>query len=369
MLRKLFHSPLFWGMNLWLALVSQAQAVAIADVPNQEEILPLFGEACERVKNQETISSIRMRATDKATFEAVKNLGEVASLQKQYNDHDFNVLIYKIVDNYVEDLGVQTTQQDDQKICVEITGFVTSDNISAALDELKNELSEEDENQNLQDLSTQDIASQNFAQEADMQTNHPVVSSQQTSSETEQTLSSSSQEVEPMVAPKLPAAKLVYIAPLEFFNNTTSKEYVKILTRVFDNNAYFQLTDDEKTAGYVIYSKVLRAKVDAINSNTNRMQMVVSVEVKNKIDGSSAIEHQNRFILFNSSDDEQKVAAGLMQKLLTKAGKYVLAKVERMAQIEAEKNGEISEALITPKNSNLVPLQDVAKQNVSAREN
>ena len=90
---------------------------------------------------------------------------------------------------------------------------------------------------------------------------------------------------------------------------------------MFDQNAYFQLTEDRAKADLVIYSKVLRAKVDAINSNTNRLQMVVSVEVKNLADDSSYIEHQNRFILFKSSEDEQKVAAGLMQKLLTKAGK------------------------------------------------
>lgn len=343
---------------MWWAFLPTANADVVPDNQQLDDIQTLFGEACERVKSQETISSIRMRATDKATFDAVKNLEVISSLQKQYDEHDLNVLVYKIVDNYVEDLGVQTTQQNAQKICVEITGYVNAKNITAAMEELKSEqetasVAEVVDEQNLSDV-------ENVSQAPNIP--QTTSSSEKLLSETEKfaTQTNASQ------AQNIPASQLLYIAPLEFFNNTSSKEYVKILDRVFDNNAYFQLTTDENSAGYIISSKVLRAKVDAINSNTNRMQMVVSVEVKNKMDGSSAIEHQNRFILFNSTEDEQKVAANLMQKLLTKAAKLILNKVEKMARVQAEKNGEISDAFITPKEVSPIPLPDVAKSVVSS---
>lgn len=359
MKQKLFLKQVLLGLNLGVAFVPSAYAETMPDENYSEEIQTLFGQACERVKPQETISSIRMRATDKATFEAVKNLEAVTSLQNQYDDHDLNVLVYKIVDNYVEDLGVQTTEQNAQKICVEITGYVSADNISAALNELKNEQTNASETEatNIQPLAEE------TNEEPSVQVAQSLPQVAPVADENVQPVEKKAQEpakTNVTLTPKAPSAKLLYIAPLEFFNNTYSKEYVKILNRIFDNNAYYQITEDENAAGYVIYSKVLRAKVDAINSNTNRMQMVVSVEVKNKMDGSSAIEHQNRFILFNSNEDEQKVAANLMQKLLTKASKLILNKVERMARIQAEKNGENS-TFIPPKEINPDPLPSAEK--------
>lgn len=355
MVRKPFLKNFFYGFGLWVAFLLPAYAETVSEENNSEDIQTLFGQACERIKPQETISSIRMRATDKATFDAVKSLENISSLQQDFNNHDLNVLTYKIVDNYVEDLAVQTTEQNAQKICVEITGYVSSNNIALALNELKNELQTNNESQDFSSANISDEQTDTTPSE-----NLPNVSNQDNLSS--QTLSipqeASSSENYEQTQPKQ-NVQLLYIAPLQFFNNTSSKEYVKILERIFNDNAYFQLTDDETNADYIIYSKVLRAKVDAINSDTNRMQMVVSVEVKNKIDGSSAIEHQNRFILFKSSDNEQKVAANLMQKLLTKASKLILNKVERMAQRQAEKDGKDDSAFITPKEVSPTPLPDV----------
>lgn len=356
MKQKLFLKQIILGLNLGLAFLPSAYAEIVPSEAYSEEIQTLFGHACERVKPQETISTIRMRATDKATFEAVKNLEAITSLQKQYDGHNFNVLIYKIVDNYVEDLGVQTTEQNAQKICVEITGYVSSNNISAALNELKKEYanSSDDEISKAQPIA-ETTESTTLAQSSSSDISVAKEKIQQDKNAGQKSMQTN------IVEPKVPSSKLLYIAPLEFFNNTYSKEYVKILNHIFDNNAYYQITEEEDTAGYVIYSKVLRAKVDAINSDTKRMQMVVSVEVKNKIDGSSAIEHQNRFILFNSKENEQKVAADLMQKLLIKASKLILNKVERMARIQAEKNGENSATFIPPKEINPTPLLSAEK--------
>ena len=375
---SLFHICWFWGTCL--VICTAARAETLPEAPQTQEMQTLFGEACERVKPQETISSIRMRATDKATFEAVKNLDYITNLQNKYDDHDLNVLIYKIVDNYVEDLGVQTTQQDDAKICVEVTGYVTTENIFAALDEMQNEHSATAETQTaepaldttessvqtevepLSNPTAADDASSVSDDASSAADNAPAFAA-----EGAYPSESVAQETQASVKTNLPASRLLYIAPLEFYNHTQSKEYVKILNRVFEHNAYFELTDDENAAGYVIISKVLRAKVDALNRDTNRMQMVVSVEVKNKLDGSSAIEHQNRFILFKSTDDEQKVAAGLMQKLLTKAAKLILNKTERMAQVQAEKNGDAPTAFITPKEAaSSAPWPDALKPDAVA---
>ena len=359
---KLRYKQILFSAAIFFESLFALHSQALAQTTNTEDILTLFGQACERVKPQETIASIRLRATDKATFDAIKNLDNISALSSQYSDHDLNVLIYKIVDNYVEDLAVQTTQQNEQKICIEITGYVNAANISVAAEELKNELLDNVHATN--EPANDDALSEEKNSDVSIHAEPEVI--------TQDTAASEENSVSPQTSETLSSQKLsqlVYIAPLQFFNNTSSSEYTKILKRMFDNNAYFKLTDDESSAQYIIYPKVLRAKVDAINSNTNRMQMVVSVEVKNIAEKSSAIEHQNRFILFSSTDDEQKVAAGLMQKLLTKAGKLILNKVERMAQIQAEKNGEISDAFITPKNSSLIPSPDVEKSGVLSIQN
>ena len=88
---------------------------------------------------------------------------------------------------------------------------------------------------------------------------------------------------------------------------------------MFVKSDYFYITDNPELADFIINSKILRAKVDPVNSNTNRLQMVVSVESENTDNKEKETEHQNRFVLFNSADNEQKVAAKLMKQLLEKA--------------------------------------------------
>ena len=137
--------------------------------------------------------------------------------------------------------------------------------------------------------------------------------------------------------------KLLYIAPVEFYNNTTSESHTQSIRELFADNPDFYITDKEDLADYVVRSKVLRAKVDPINSNTNRLQMVLAMGVKIKDSGTTSVEHQNRFILFSSEEDEQKVAADLMKKLFKKASEPILNKIENDIRKKSD-NG----SLITP---------------------
>lgn len=336
----------------FLVTFSCGAAESISSAPiDSEEVFSLSGAACERIKPQETISSIRLRATDKATFNAVQNLEDIKNLQNSLDSHDLNVLIYDVVDNFVEDLAVQTTQQNNQKICVQISGFVTKNNLTFAQENLKSE--------NIQTSSEDFIPQQN--NETPLSTSEPI---QENDNEEELSSPEISQEQLPSSQTEsMPVSKndkYLYIAPLEFFNNTKSEAYAQMLTHVFENNPYFNTTNDVNEADYIIYPKVLRAKVDAVNENTNRMQMVLSVEVKFMDDNSSAIEHQNQFILFSSSDDEQKVAARLMKKLLNKAGKTILNKVEKHAASTSQ-NLESAD-FITPDSSNPTPSPYAQKQ-------
>lgn len=51
------------------------------------------------------------------------------------NEHDYNVLVYNLVDNAVEDLAVRTTKQDAEELCVEAEGYIHPDSILQAMAE------------------------------------------------------------------------------------------------------------------------------------------------------------------------------------------------------------------------------------------
>lgn len=324
--------------TLSFTAVAESLASPIVDSSSlDEDVAAIYGSACEKIKAQEPKSSIRLRATDKASFDAVKNLPDLANFKTKANEHDFNVLVYNVVDNYVEDLAVRTTRQDDKEICVEVTGYVKKKDIAHAV--VQNQVAEneapkdlaDDEKESLPDMTEEEIPQQ--AKPVNLKPE--TFSEPQVGRESLKTIDDRVQK------------PLLYIAPVEFFNNTTSDSHKQILKEVFDDNDYYYLTDNKETADYLINSKVMRAKVDPINSNTNRLQMVISVGVEFADSGASTVEHQNRFILFSSSDDEQEVAAKLMRKLLKKAGELILNKVEMNARKKA--GDDNLPKIITPK--------------------
>jgi len=122
---------------------------------------------------------------------------------------------------------------------------------------------------------------------------------------------------------------LIYVAPVEFTNNTHSSKPIDVIKNLFDNEEAYTILEHPDGADYTISSKVLKAKIDQINAQTRRLQMVVSAELKIKDADGSIADHQNRFVLFNSDENEQEVAMNLLRKLLFKSGKKLFARVEQ----------------------------------------
>lgn len=315
-------------------------ALAVDSSSLDDDAAALYGAACEKIKPQEAKSSVRLRATDKASFEAVKNLSELDAFKSKSGEHDFNVLVYNIVDNYVEDLAVRTTKQNESEICVEVTGFVKKDDLAAAMSsEADSQPEETTFAETGASLSSVPSAEEEIREEP-QKTLEPEISAPEVLIPQEAAQTAEADEAK---SPK----KLLYIAPVSFFNNTVSENHKQILKEIFGKNEAFYLTENKDTADYIISAKVMRAKVDPINSNTNRLQMVLSVGVEFTDSGASTVEHQNRFILFANGDNEQEVAAKLMRKLLTKAGEQILNKVE--ADIRRSAANDNSGKIITPK--------------------
>ncbi len=277
--------------------------VAVCHAAPETESVEIYGNGCEKVIPGESKSSTRVRASDKAVFLGVKKIDALSREKQILNDHDLNVMIYRLVDEFVEDLSVKTTKDENGKICVEVHGWLSSDNI----EKVKQEFVQDDK-------PTNEATPEVVAKVAE---------------EVSQEISLTPQNPENLA--------LLHIAALEYFNGAKSKKFSQTLKNKFADNPYFYLTEDAEIADYVVEPKVLKAKVDAMDADYKRLQMVVSLKVSG-LDDQPIDEYQNRFVLFDTDEDEQKIAARLIVKLLEQAGDGVLRKVERREQLKLEQN-------------------------------
>ena len=283
----------------------------------ENDVVSVYATTCEEVKPNEAKSSVRVRATDKASFKAVENLAQMQEYRNQYPTHDFNVLVYKIVDNYLEDLTIRTTEQTDEQLCVEVTGYLQEKNIQAAINEnmQKHEVMKEDYPQALEIENRQDAL-------------QPVVTDLPPKPEITIKKEIAAETALNEEAVSINGNVRVFIEPTTFFNNTSTDAFVPEIQQILQQEKNVTFINDKKSADYIIKSNVLRAKVDPINSKTNRLQMVIAVELLKTGNGKEFTDHQNRFILFESSEDEQIVANSLMKKLLRQAIKNIAPKIE-----------------------------------------
>lgn len=300
-------------MKLLLAFLLMAgMAKPVHAQTAETQALSIYGNACEKVIEGESKASTRVRAADKAVFLGVKKLPELALVKSILNEHDVNVLVYRLVDEYIEDLSSSTVSSDAGKVCVEINGYLPPEAIEK--------------------VQTEFIKAEKPLKEA-----APEVVAE-VASEVKREV-----DIKPVNPESL---ALVYIGPLEYYNGAKSNKYSKMLQEQFAGNQYFYLTEDAEIADYVITPKVLKAKVDNLDAAHKRLQMVVSLEITG-LKNETVNEYQNRFVLFGAEENEQQTAARLLNKLIETAGANVLRKIEHNEQLHQEKQAlgrAISEA-------------------------
>ncbi|MDR1694693.1 MAG: hypothetical protein LBR70_05860 [Lactobacillaceae bacterium] len=347
------------------------------------ETISVYADICEKIEPEETISQARVKASDKAVFAAVEKLPVLELPKKEFDQYDFNILVYKLVDNYIENLNVRTIRQDSEKVCVDVEGYIKGSNIISAVVETKeiaDRRAERRAEENLvgkSPLQTQKEIENIILKEAKIlpvnqgeiyrineeellselggegieETAVSVIQEETFSSEPKVIIQDSDtiiivndgidsnvddasavNEI-PIIANPVPLENeykksLVYITSTKFFDNSTSEEHSSALKNLINGSDYVVVTDNRELAEYIVSPSILRVKIDAINDITNRMQMVVMVEMDDLYDGANTKEHQNRFTLLSVEDDEQKVAEDLMNNLLEKAGSQILSKIE-----------------------------------------
>lgn len=118
-----------------VAFAAGKEDVSLDTASLDKDVTSVYGTDCEKVKPGEARSTVRVRVTDKASYLAVSSLPDLRNAKVELNEHDFNVMVYNLVDNNIEDMAIRTTKQTPEEICVEVTGYISGKNIFAAIDE------------------------------------------------------------------------------------------------------------------------------------------------------------------------------------------------------------------------------------------
>lgn len=270
----------------------------------EAESIEVKGNACEKSIEDESPSSTRVRAVDKAVFLSIKNLKLLDIDKQNMNDHDLNVMIYRLVDDYVEDLSSKVIKSEEGKVCVETKGYLNPLNIEKVRHEFKSE--------------------QNGA---DRQNDEQLVV--QIAEDIKKEITLNPKDAENLA--------LVYIDDLVYYNGATSQKYAQFLADEIEENPYYYITKQKDLADYIITPKVLKAKIDTLDEAHKRLHLVLSLEISGLEEDLVSVP-QNRFVLFLKQEDEQNIAARLVKKLLSQAGKEAVRQIEKREQSKLEQN-------------------------------
>lgn len=288
---------LFFFFSLILSICPVFETFA-----DEVESFEIRANACEKILEGESISGARNRAIDKAVFLGLKNSSELQEDKNLLNDHDLNVMIYRLVDDYVQDLTSKVTKSDKDKICVEVSGFINPQNIAVVREEFvpnrqHRHLDDNDASQIIQTLNKD--------------------------------LSLKPQNVENLA--------LVYVEPLLYFNGKKSIKHTEFLKEKIKDNPYYFLTEKKDLADYIITPKLLKAKVDSLDATHKRIQMVVILEISG-LSQEITVVSQNRFFLYFAQDNQNEITARLLKKLLQAAGADAVRKIEIAEQKKLEQS-------------------------------
>ncbi|MBO4294163.1 MAG: hypothetical protein J5896_01800 [Alphaproteobacteria bacterium] len=266
----------------------------------ETESIEIRANACEKMISGESLSGARNRAVDKAVFLGLKNVPDLARDQALFNDHDFTVMIYRLVDDFVEDLTSKVTKSDENKVCVDIVGYINPSNIESVKNEFK---------KTAKSRQTDGTNINQIVQSVDAD------------------LKLKPQNMEDLA--------LVYIEPFVYFNGKTSLKYTAYLTEKLQNNAYYFLTEKKDLADYIITPKLLKAKPETLDADHKRIQMVVAFEISGLQDDVITVL-QNRFLLYGANENQNDIVSRLLEKLIDAASLETSNKIERNEQKKLE---------------------------------
>lgn len=317
---------------------------AVAEVTDSEnDTLRIFGSACEDIKAGIQSATTRMKATDKACYNAVSSHPEIVNIKSSFDDHDYNVMIYNIVDQHIEDLTTKTIKQDDAQICIEVAGYITPENIGKAIDDTIKIQTTSDVD-NAEDTSSDSIDSNVATAEStdidDQQSKDIVASINDAFADESIEIAETSSLAENINDNKSQVVVLstIFVKPTEFYNNTLSATHSKVLKSILSQNENIHIVTNESEANFIITPKVLKAKIEPINNETSKMHMVVAIDMMDCNQNNTSTEHQSKMIMFNNGDDEQVIAKDLLKQLFEQSSLSILKLTDKSNNQVLEKH-------------------------------
>lgn len=243
--------------------------------------LPIKSDVCINNNNNEEKQDLIFKLNDKAALVAVKSSDYVKNKALSYNDYEYTLIAYKIVDNALNDTSHEITKENENKICL---------SFNASLDKQKaDKLFENFKKSNIDKTKIKEIANN-----------------------INQTLPKSIYE-------NNIRTPLIYIDDLEFYNNTKTPKYKDHIKEQLIFEPSILITEKKDLADFYLNSKVVKSSIDKIDEKNSKFSMAVELKINNSENKEILKETKKRYIIIDNSLKNQEIAHKMLIKLLNEA--------------------------------------------------
>lgn len=243
--------------------------------------LPIKSDVCINNNNNEEKQDLIFKLNDKAALVAVKSSDYVKNKALSYNDYEYSLIAYKIVDNALNDTSYEITKENENKICL---------SFKASLDKQKTDrLFENFKKSNIDKTKIKEIANN-----------------------INQTLPKSIYE-------NNIRTPLIYIDDLEFYNNTKTPKYKDHIKEQLIFEPSILITEKKDLADFYLNPKVVKSSIDKIDEKNSKFSMAVELKINNSENKEILKETKKRYIIIDNSLKNQEIAHKMLIKLLNEA--------------------------------------------------
>ncbi|MBE6463094.1 MAG: hypothetical protein E7005_04985 [Alphaproteobacteria bacterium] len=243
--------------------------------------LPIKSDVCINNNNNEEKQDLIFKLNDKAALLAVKSSDYVKNKALSYNDYEYSLIAYKIVDNALNDTSYEITKENEKKICL---------SFNASLDKQKTDrLFENFKKSNIDKTKIKEIANN-----------------------INQTLPKSIYE-------NNIRTPLIYIDDLEFYNNTKTPKYKDYIKEQLIFEPSILITEKKDLADFYLNPKVVKSSIDKIDEKNSKFSMAVELKINNSENKEVLKETKKRYIIIDNSLKNQEIAHKMLTKLLNEA--------------------------------------------------
>ena len=246
---------------------------------------PVKSTVCEEKKAGISQVDMRLSVYDKATLQAIKNNQYVKNKSQNINDHQYNVIAYKIADTILSDVDIKTIQDDENKICIELFGIINKQEVDVI-----------------------------FSSEI---------------KETQKSVEEIAQEIKEKM-PKSSITPLVYINDVMYYNNTKTSAYTQKITEFVSLEPNVLVSDNLELSDYIIQPKMILSKMEKIDDKNSRYSMSVVIEIQDLEGKVVNSKQKNRYIIIDNNENKQEVASKLLLKLIKECLKELSPSVNNL---------------------------------------